>query len=96
MMKIQEDALSRKANTGMVNMDLWIKKYFGSQDNLDEFLKLSLKTTNRWMNHSPKKFMEHIPELQSQTGQSVEDIINMIMIRANDVTLSQEPSAENS
>ena len=85
LMKIQEAALQHATTDNILNMDLWIKRYFGTQDSLDKKLGLSLKTTNRWMNSSPRKFLGLLPELTEMTGQNSQDIIQMIMQRQRDV-----------
>lgn len=70
---------------GMINMDLWIKRHFDTQDKLDKFIGHSIKTSNRWMNHTPQKFLEHLPELATHTGQEPQEIIDMILQRERDV-----------
>lgn len=69
----------------MINMDLWIKRHFETQDKLDTFLGHSTKTSNRWMNHTPRKFLQYLPQIVAHTGQTPEEIMDMILQRELDV-----------
>ena len=85
MGKLKEHYSERMPNNIVMNMDLWVKHYFGTQDALDKKLGLSIKTTNRWMNSKPRNFLAKLPEISKVTGQPTEDIVQMIMQRQNDV-----------
>ena len=49
-----------------------------------------INTVNRWYNSNPRQFFMYLPELQKFSGEPIDQIIEMIKIRIEDVKSIRE------
>lgn len=74
----------------MKSMGAFIKVHYGTHAKLNDKLGLGKNTVNRWYNSNPRQFLLYLPELQEHSGEPLEQIMEMIKIRIEDVKSIRE------
>jgi hypothetical protein len=74
----------------MKSMGAFIKIHFKTHERLNDALGLSKNTINRWYNSNPKKFYMYLPELHKFSKEPMDDMIEMIKQRCDDVQAIQD------
>ena len=66
-------------------MGTFIKVHFGSHALLNDALGLGKNSVSRWYNDDPRRFFMYIQQLKKFSNVSLEDLVEMIEQRVEDV-----------
>ena len=68
-----------------MTLGTWIKVNYSSQAKLNNELGLGKNTVTRWFNTDPKRLFLYIPQLSKASDTKLEELIQMIEERCEDV-----------
>jgi hypothetical protein len=68
-----------------LTFNAFIKKYYGSQANMERQLGLGVRTAARWYQQDPRRFLYHLEDMVVQTGLDANTILEIIQQRESDL-----------